>query len=144
MEINVRDIVKQRLQEKGITLGILSKATNIEENQIRNYFGGQMDLFDQHREELNYFLSMLIEGMEITEDERIGTLIQFLIEKRYLTKKIIASYATVSEKEVNDMIICPENLPNKVKYKLAVTVMMLHFIFSGAGLNNIKAEDRGD
>lgn len=129
------DILQEGLNgliEQGyLSVETLSKITKLNENDIEEYVSGEKNsLSFEKRDRLMQILMMLREGMEIIEDnDRVNGIIDVLKEVYKMDDFAIAHYANVEEQTLYDFRMNPQSISYEIRYKIAVRVSMLHYVF---------------
>lgn len=130
------NILRNRLNsliENGLlSYDVLAKATDIEKNRIENYLSGKCNALSENDiENIKYELrlaniaDLLIEGMQVSEDDRVIGIIDVLIQIYGMTYEMIAGYTGIDANEIIDFVNKEHLLSVEKKYKLAVKVFSI-------------------
>lgn len=131
------DIFREKLliaiKEYKITLNTLNKVTEIEINWLSDYINGNKELLDLPSEKqflLLNLITFLSEGIQtISEDERIKSVIDLLIQIFGLELETISHYAGLEKQDIENFMKDTTSIDFEKKYKLATASMMLHYLF---------------
>ena len=130
------NILRNRLNsliENGLlSYDVLAKATDIEKNRIENYLSGKCNALSENDiENIKYELrltsiaDLLIEGMQVSEDDRVIGIIDVLIQIYGMTYEMIAGYTGLEMKDIIDFVNGTQILSVDKKYILAVKAFSL-------------------
>lgn len=134
------EMIRERLNflmGKGLlSIGVLEAATGFERGMLEEFLNGEKeaelnkcDLENGRRRlRLLSMTDLLIEGMEISEDDRVRGLIDVLVQEYGMNYQMIAGYASMEEQEILGFMSGEKELPCEKKYKLAVKVCSLIFV----------------
>lgn len=137
MKLTNKDIIREKLlvviNDYQIKLETLNKITQIDVGWFSDYINKKNRIFDLPIEKqglLVHLLNMLSAGMTlISEDERVKGVIDVLIEQFGLECETISLYAGLKRHDIEGFMQDTATLDYEKKYKLAVTCLMLHYLF---------------
>ncbi|EHQ90810.1 HTH domain-containing protein [Desulfosporosinus youngiae] len=131
------DIIRENLlvaiKEYKITLYTLNKVTGIDINWLSDYIDKKKELADLPIEkygllfETTIFLSKGIKM--ISEDERIKSVINVLVQTFGLKYETISHYAGLKIHDIENFMKDTTMIDYEKKYKLATASMILHYLF---------------
>lgn len=140
-----QDIIREKLltaiKEYGITLNTLNKVTGVEIDWLSDYISEKKQLHDLPIEKYGSLYEIIIflsDGIKmVSEDERIKSVIDVLIQIFGLNQKTISLYAGLEEQDIDNFMRDTSLIDFEKKYKLATASMILHYLFKNPNLNNI-------
>jgi len=144
------ELTKDKLREKfliiineyKISLETLNKVTQINIGMLSDYMNEKKEITDlliENRELLN-LIGMLTDGMPasaVSEDERVKSVIEFLVILFGLEYETIALYAGLNKHDVENFMQDTTSIDYEKRYKLAVTSLMLHYLFKNPSNHKI-------
>lgn len=136
------ELTKDKLREKfliivneyKISLKTLSKVTQINIDSLSDYINEKKEITDLLAEnrELLSLIGMLSDGMPVSafsEDKRVKSVIELLVMLFGLEYETIALYAGLNKHDVENFMQDTTSIDYEKRYKLAVTSLMLHYLF---------------
>ena len=140
------ELTKNKLREKfliilneyKISLKTLSKVTQINIDSLSDYINEKKEITDLLAEnrELLSLIGMLSDGMPasaFSEDKRVKSVIELLVMLFGLEYETIALYAGLNKHDVENFMQDTTSIDYEKRYKLAVTSLMLHYLFKSPG-----------
>ncbi|MBQ2801531.1 MAG: hypothetical protein IJF03_09085 [Lachnospiraceae bacterium] len=134
------EMIRERLNfliGKGLlSIGVLEAATGFERGMLEEFLNGEKeaelnkcDLENGRRRlRLLSMTDLLIEGMEISEDDRVRGNVELLVQEYGMNYQMIAGYTNMEEQEILGFMSGKKELPCEKKYKLAVKVFSLMYV----------------
>ena len=134
--MDTEDILRKRLNSlinnDMLSYDVLSKNTPIKKDVIADYLSGKCNVLSKnyikdikYKSRLSSIAYLLIEGMQVSEDDRVIGIIDVLIQIYGMTYEMIAGYTGLEMKDIIDFVNGTQILSVDKKYILAVKVFSI-------------------
>ena len=134
--MDTEDILRKRLNSlinnDMLSYDVLSKNTPIKKDVIADYLSGKCNVLSKnyikdikYKSRLSSIAYLLIEGMQVSEDDRVIGIIDVLIQIYGMTYEMIAGYTGLEMKDIIDFVNGTQILSVDKKYILAVKAFSL-------------------
>jgi len=130
------------INEYKISLETLSKVTQINIDLLSDYINEKKEITDlliENRELFN-LIAMLSDGMPasaFSEDKRVKSVIELLVILFGLEYETISLYAGLNKCDIENFMQDTTSIDCEKRYKLAVTSLMLHYVFKSPSNHKI-------
>lgn len=115
----------------GFSLDTMSRYLGLTKDQVKELSEGNKDVLPEetsYRFKMLNKISFLYSTAKDDKDFKLNAFLDVLVSYHGMSEKTIAKVAGVEEKDVKDFLSCTSDVSDdKIKYKIAVTVMALRF-----------------
>ncbi len=129
-----RDDLKIILDEYKVTPYTFGLISGLDEKTVLDFANYKTDLAHLPHDKIAETFSMiglLSDGMTlVTADERLKTIIEILMDDFQFSKKTLALYANIEEKDFDEFMSNFDSLSFEKRYRLAVVVLFLFKLLS--------------
>ncbi|MBU3201654.1 hypothetical protein LL037_12185 [Clostridium estertheticum] len=126
----IRGDIQNLINNYKIELKSLSKITGLDYVWLKDFMDGENNSNIPEPAHLSNMIYMLSDGiLMINEDDRIKGVIDVLISEFEIKYETLAIYAKLELEDVQNFMDDTNSISIEKKYKLAVAVLFLHYLF---------------